>query len=182
MYKLLVFCLCAATLLAQDGASKVNEVLVKLKEPKQGTKLETFVIEENDLNEFAEAAIESKKRLGVQTVEFDLQGAGRFQGTALINMDEVELTGFTARAFKAMLSGNQTLKAVGKITTSQGQGTCALESASVNNIPIPAWLANSVIGYLSSRQPPYVDISEPFELPYEVQEISVTRDRIVLLR
>ncbi len=182
MHILLVFCLCAATLWAQDGASKVNEVLVKLKTPKQGSKVEIFVLEETDLNEFAEAAIQGKKRLGVQKVELDLKGAGRFEGTALINMDDVELTGFTARAFKAMLSGTQTLIAVGKITTSKGQGTCALESARVNDIPIPAWLANSVIGYLSSRQPPYVDISEPFELPYEVQEVSVTRDKVVLIR
>ena len=182
MHKLLVFCLFTATLWAQDGASKVNEVLVKLKTPKQGYKLETFVLEETDLNDFAEAAIQSKKRLGVQKVEINLQGSGRFQGTALINMDDVELTGFTARAFKSLLSGTQTLIAVGKITTTKGQGICALESARVNNIPIPAWLGNSVIGYLTSRQPPYVDVSEPFELPYEVQEASVTRDRIVLIR
>ena len=87
MHKLFVFCLCTVTLWAQDGASKVNEVLVKLKTPKQGSEVETFV-QETDLNEFVEAAIESKKRLGVQKVELNLQGAGRFQGTALINMDD----------------------------------------------------------------------------------------------
>ena len=81
-----------------------------------------------------------------------------------------------------MLSGTQTLTAVGKITTSKGKGECALESAQVNSIPIPAWLANSVIGYLSSRQPPNVDVSEPFDLPYQIQEVSVTRERLVLIR
>ena len=86
MYKLLICCICVTTLWPQDGASKVNEVLVKLKTPKQGSKVEVFVLDEADLNAFAEAAIQSKKRLGVQKVELDLKGAGRFQGTALINM------------------------------------------------------------------------------------------------
>ena len=182
MYKLLICCICVTTLWPQDGASKVNEVLVKLKTPKQGSKVEVFVLDEADLNAFAEAAIQSKKRLGVQKGELDLKGAGRFQGTALINMDDVELTGSTVRAFKTLLSGTQTLTAVGKITTSKGKGECALESAQVNSIPIPAWLANSVIGYLSSRQPPNVDVSEPFDLPYQIQEVSVTRERLVLIR
>lgn len=164
------------------NASKVNRVLVKLQQPKQGATLESFVLSEADINAFTEVAIQSKKRLGVKKVEFEFRPGGVFYTRALINMDEVELTGFAVRMFKSVLSGVQTLEAEGKLTSLAGKGTYQVQRARFNNIPVPAWLVNSVIGFLGKRQPPHIDVTEPFEWPYGVRDVKVVQDQVVIIR
>lgn len=163
------------------NASNVNDVLVKLKTPKKGTALETYILTEADINAFTEVAIQSKKRLGVKKVAFDLR-PGAFHTKALINMEEVQLTGFSVRMFKAVLSGVQTLEAEGRFVNSGGKVSYQVESARFNNIPVPAWLVNSVIGYLGQKQPPHIDITEPFDWPYGIRDVKVVQDKVVVIR
>ncbi|MGH9342097.1 MAG: hypothetical protein ACRD1R_21555 [Acidobacteriota bacterium] len=165
--------------LAPSGASKVNQVLTQLKE---STGRQTYVLTESEINAFAAAAIESKKRLGVKKVVFDLKPGGKFTATAQINMDDVELTGLTFRMFQALLSGTQTLQAQGKFSADKGRGLYELESASFNSITVPAFLVNAVLSYLSKRQPPHIDITEPFDLPYGVRQVSITSNRLTITR
>ena len=167
--------------LAGDGASKVNQVLVRLKGPKQIAQ-ETFVLTEIEINDFAEAAIKGKRRLGVKKMKFDLKEEGSFQTWTVIDMDDVQLTGLTFQMFKALLSGTQVLETMGKFSISNGKGIYTLQSAQVNGISVPAIVANAVISFLGKVQPPYVDVTEPFDLPYGIIDITIASDQVVITR
>lgn len=172
---------CFGVFVYSDGASRVNEVLVKLKEPKKGKSLETYILTEQEVNSFADAAIQSKKRLGIMKVSFDLK-PGTFFTTALINMDDVKLSGFAFRMFKAVLSGTQRLEAEGKLLNTGGKGSYEVQSARFNNIPVPAFVVNAVIGYLGQRQPPHIDVTEPFTWPYGIRDVKIVTDKVVVIR
>ncbi|MDA2930970.1 hypothetical protein MYX84_13675 [Acidobacteria bacterium AH-259-O06] len=167
---------------AGEGATRVNKVLTELKKPKQGEAAQRFELSEADLNDFALAAIQSKKRLGVKQVVVDLRSGAMIESTALVNMDEVELTGFTARMAKSLLSGTQTLKVLAKLSVENGEGSFEIQSAGMNGISVPVWIVNLVVSYLSKRQPPHIDITEPFNPPYGIKDMRVTANRVVIVR
>jgi hypothetical protein len=165
--------------LGAGNPSRVNQVLVELKEGKASSRIE---ISEDDLNAWLAVALDSRRRLGVKSAEVDLRGLNRVRATAVVDMDQVQLEGFSVRLFKAVLSGEQTLVTEGRLEVSRGQGHFQVESASFNGVAVPAWLASSVISYLSSRQPPHVDVTEPFDLPYGLRDLELLSDRAVILR
>ncbi|MBI4445353.1 MAG: hypothetical protein HY645_05525 [Acidobacteria bacterium] len=177
----LVCLFCSGSFLFADGASRVNEVLTKLKEPKKGKSQESYTLTEGELNAFTEVAIAGKKRLGVKKIHFDLK-QGTFATTAVINMDDVQLTGMAFRMFKAVLSGTQTLQAHGKLTSAKGKASYEVESAKFNSIPVPAFLVNAVVSFLGKRQPPHIDVTEPFNLPYGIQEVRIISDKLIVVR
>ncbi len=160
-------------------ASRVNQVLVELKQGKSAPRIE---VSEADLNSWLAVAVESRRRLGVRSLEVDLQGSNRLRAVAVVDMDQVQLEGFSVRLFKAVLSGEQRLVMEGRLEVSQGRGQYQVENASFNGVTVPAWLASMVISYLSSHQPPHVDVTESFDLPYGLRDIELLADRAVILR
>ncbi|MFQ5740617.1 MAG: hypothetical protein ACE5JX_16550 [Acidobacteriota bacterium] len=181
-WSLFLFPLIWMTGFAGNGASRVNQVLVQLKEPKKGNSEEVFELTEEDLNAFIIAAIEGKKRLGLRKVVLALKSGGRIESTAVVNMDELELGGLAVQMFKTLLSGTQTLKQEGRFKVEKGKGIYTVESVSINEISVPTWLASSTLGYLGQRQPPYIDVTEPFDLPYGIQDIRITAGKIAIVR
>lgn len=181
MWSSLLLTILLTTGLPEDPATRVHQVLVKLKEPKKNKRSERFVFTGEELNAFADAVIQGEKRLGVEKLRLGLKQDG-FSARAVINMDEVQLSGIAFRMFRAVMSGMQTLEAEGKFTTANGKGVCKITSSSFNNLPVPAWLVNAVIGYLGKRQPPHIDISEPFDLPYGIRDVKLIPDKLVLIR
>lgn len=165
-----------------DGAARVNRLLTRLKQPKNGPASEVFTLSEADLNDFARAVLAGRKRLGVQTVQIDLQKNGRIDGTAVVNMDKVRLEGFAVSMFRAALSGTQVLRTRGKFSVLEGRGLYSIEQASFNGVTVPAWLVESVVGYLGARQPPHLDVTEPFDLPFGIVDVRIEPDKLVLVR
>ena len=119
---------------SKDGATYVNHVLIQLKQPKQGLE-QTFVLTEEELNDFTRAAIQSKKRLGIEKLEFNLQTGG-FHSTALINMEEVDLCA-GAQIFKPLLRGTHRLELTGNFVSNECKGVYQVEDARFNDLPCP---------------------------------------------
>ncbi len=167
---------------AKDGSSRVNELLNQLKRPKASAAGERFELSERDLNEFAGVVIGSRKNLGVRSILLDLQPGGVIAGVAVVDMDQVQVGGFAASMFKTVLSGTQTIKTTGRLSVKNRRAEYDIEEASFNGVWVPAWLVNSVVGYLGGKQPPHVDITEPFDLPFGIADVRVEADRLVILR
>lgn len=166
----------------ESGASRANEVLVRLKGPKQGLPVERFVLREEEINAWTAVALADKRRLGVRQLSFDFLGAGRFLARVLVDMDEVEVGGIAVALFQAVLSGEQRLEVEGVLEGDKGKARYRVESARFNGISVPAWLAGRVIAYLGKSQPPHVDVTRDFDLPFGVQSVRITPDELVIVR
>ena len=165
-----------------DPASQVNRVLEQLKNPKHEAVQETFILTQDEVNAWASVTMGSKKRLGVQSLVLDLRDGGQFQAKTRINMDEVELEDLGIQLFQALLSGDQEFIVAGKLTCSEGRGTATVQQAHINDVAIPAFLVDAVIRYLTQNQPPHVDLTKPFELPFGIQDIRIVEGRMIISR
>ena len=174
-----LICLSFGIVLCNGNATKVNQALVNLK-------FETgplvITLQEADVNAWAAVAIESKKRLGVEAVTVDFGPNRAIDATARVNMDEVEVSGMGVGFFKFLLSGTQTLKLSGKLVVDAGKGRFDVQSASLNDYTIPAWLAAQVLSYLSSRQGPGIDVTEDFDLPYGITDLRTSPTALTIVR
>ncbi len=174
--------LMAATPTAKSGATRINETLVQLQAPKPTNETQKFVLKETDINEFLDVAIQSKKRLGVKKIQVDVTEAGRLAATATVNMDDVKLDNTGVWLFKKFLSGTQVLKAEGKIIRNHGKARYELEKAEFNGVWVPAWLASAVVSFVGKNQPPHIDITEDFDLPYGITGLVFHSDRVEITR
>ncbi|RPJ59661.1 MAG: hypothetical protein EHM23_13285 [Acidobacteria bacterium] len=166
----------------KSGATLINEALVQLQAPKPSKEVQKFQLKEADINEFIAVAIQSKKRLGVKKIQLDVAEAGRVAAVATINMDDVKLDNTGVWLFKKVLSGTQVLKAQGKVVRTGGKARYELEKAEFNGVWVPAWLASAVVSYVGKNQPPHVDITEEFDLPFGITGLVFHSDRVEITR
>ena len=165
-----------------DPASRVNQVLEQLKNPKQQAVRETFILTQDEVNSWSSIAIGSKKRLGVQSLLLDFREGGQFQVQTCLNMGEVEVQGFSIQLFQALLRGDQEFVLEGRLSCAQGRATATVQRALINDVPIPKILVDAVIGYLSQKQPPHLNLSQPFNLPFGIQDIQIVEGRVIISR
>lgn len=169
------------TLLAATETS-IEELLVRLKTPKQGTEIEEFEISEKAANAWAVGAVEKQPKLGVRELTVDFRSPDLIATDLVVDMDQLEIGGYSEMLLGAALTGLQELKVVGRLEVSQGNGRYTVQQAALNGVDIPAWLANTILSYLSTNQPPNVDVTQPFALPYGISDIRLTEDRIIISR
>ncbi|GAB4244968.1 MAG: hypothetical protein Kow00109_20940 [Acidobacteriota bacterium] len=168
---------------AVDGnASKVNEVIVQIKNTADKGSPLHLEVREADLNAWVAIVAESRPELGVKQTRVELLGDDRLRAAAEVDMDQVKLEGLSVQLFRTVLSGVQRLEVEGRLECSDGQARYVLERASLNGVALPAWLATQVLSYLSSHHSGGVDVTEPFDLPYGIRDVSIVPGKVVITR
>ena len=160
----------------------MHDVLAELQKPKTSKKPESWRLKEEDVNQFVDAALASKKRIGLRKLRFEFDQSGALGATAVINMNDIKLEGFAIRAFKTMLSGTHTLKTKGRLLVKNAKGVFEIDKASFDDVWVPAWFASSVIAFAGRKQPPHIDITEEFSLPYGISDVRITGGQAEIIR
>jgi len=47
---------------------------------------------------------------------------------------------------------------------------------------VPSWFVSSLVGIVGSRQPPHVDITEEFVLPYGISDVRISAEKLEIVR
>jgi hypothetical protein len=160
----------------------VGELITKLRTPKQGTETQQLELGETQANAWASEAIAKQPKLGVKSLEVDFRGPDQIFTKLVVNMDEVELGGYTSVIVGSTLSGLQTLEILGTVAVQEGMGVYTVQNAELNGVTVPSWMASALLSYLSQNQPPNVDVTEPFRLPYGITDVQMTEKTIVIVR
>jgi hypothetical protein len=169
----------ALTLFAQSGdPARVLEVIEGLRSG-EGTR---FELTEDDVNAYADQAVRQQPQAALKRLEIDFQAENRILARALVDMDELRLGESEEQLLGSMLSGRQTLEAAGVLEVTEGKGTYTIESATLNGVSVPPFLVNYLLSYYSASNPPNVDVTEPFELPFGIKDIRTSADRMLLTR
>jgi hypothetical protein len=71
----------------------------------------------------------------------------------------------------ALVGGTHNLSLKGKMVAREGRGKFDLEEVQVDGIPVPNVLIQALIKRYVKPKYPEVDLSEPFDLPWGIQEI-----------
>jgi hypothetical protein len=73
----------------------------------------------------------------------------------------------------SLVNGTHNLFVKGKLSGVNGQGKFDLESVKVDGIPVPKVLIETLINKYVKPKYPEVDLKEPFELPWQIDRITI---------
>lgn len=127
--------------------------------------------------EITEAELESYVMVKLRKdIPVDVQSI-RVQLTPGVIATDAKLTipsGSTGNALvDALVSGTHTIHIAGKLTGSRGEGKFDLQSVSIDGIPVPNILVDTLIEKYAKPKYPDVDLKEPFDLPWGIQAIDI---------
>jgi hypothetical protein len=75
--------------------------------------------------------------------------------------------------YDALVGGTHNLFVKGKIVGHEGRGKFDLQEVQVDGIPVPNVLIQALIKRYVKPQHPEVDLNEPFDLPWNIQELKL---------
>jgi hypothetical protein len=168
-----------------DGARATptpGEVWARLKLPNPSGRPECFRFTEGQINGFLEDAAIERHRLGIKRVRLDLEDRGSVRLIVTVRMEEVDLGGRLIPVSRSLLSGNQVFEIQAKLITQAGKARFEVKEARFNSIPLPSWLATSLVSYLARLRPPYWDPTEDFALPYGIAAVTITPGHLEIIR
>ena len=73
----------------------------------------------------------------------------------------------------ALVNGTHNIHIGGKLTAARGEGKFDLQSVTVDGIPVPNILIDTLIQKYAKPKYPEVDLKEPFELPWGIEAIDI---------
>jgi hypothetical protein len=143
-------------------------------------------VTESEVNSYL--ALETIPELpkGVVNPYITILGGGRLSGRAVVDLDAVRKENPPKSLLdpKNLLIGRLPITATGVLTTSNGVGRFALESASVGGLPLPKLLLQEILSYYSKtpEKPDGISLDDSFTLPVRIREIQVTRGQAIVVQ
>jgi hypothetical protein len=169
-----------AALLKQKVAIITSHGEKALTEPRK------TILTESEVNSYL--VFDAKEQLPAGVVEpwVTALGPGRVSGRAVVDLDAVRKSKNPTSLLDPMnyLFGRLPVTATGTLTTSNGVGRFALESASAGSIPIPKMLLQEIISHYSrtAENPSGLSLDDPFALPSRIREIQVDRGQAIIVQ
>jgi hypothetical protein len=171
-----------ATLLKQkvDAIATYGAKVVSAAQPRRTT------VTENEVNSYLVYEAGEQLPTGVVEPSLTALGPGRVSGRAIVDLDAVRKSKNPTSLLDPMnyLFGRLPVTAVGTLTTSNGVGRFALESATAGSVPIPKMLLQEIVSYYSRtpENPAGIGLDEPFALPSRIREIQVERGQAIIVQ
>ncbi|HYR41681.1 MAG TPA: hypothetical protein VER98_01550 [Terriglobia bacterium] len=81
----------------------------------------------------------------------------------------------------ALVGGTHNLFLKGKLVGHEGRGKFDLQEIQVDGIPVPNVLIQALIKRYVKPKYPEVDLNEPFDLPWEIQEIKLEQGKATVV-
>ena len=134
------------------------------------------VVSDLEVNSYLRYHAQGQIPVGIVGPTINAHGNGLVSGRALVDLDAVRRQ--KPRGWldpMGYLTGQLPLTVRGRLTTANGVGRFALESAELSGVSIPKTLLQELLSYYS-RTPEDADgisLDDPFELPAQIREIRV---------
>jgi len=123
---------------------------------------------------------------GVINPSITILAGGRLSGRAVVDLDAVRRESPPKGLLdpKNLLIGRLPITATGVLTTKNGVGRFALESANVGGLPLPKLLLQEILSYYSRtpEKPDGINLDDPFTLPVRIREIQVSRGQAIVVQ
>jgi len=137
---------------------------------------QTTQITDNELNAYFKYNAKEQIPVGIVDPTINALGDGRVGGRAVVDLDAVRRQ--KQRGWLdplGYMTGRLPITATGRLSTKEGVGTFALESADVSGVTIPKSVLQELLSYYSRTKdnPDGINMDDPFELPARIREIRV---------
>ncbi len=163
---------------------KLDQILLNSESRSERARQTT--VTEGEVNAYLHFNAGDKVPAGVTVPTIGIEGQGRLNGRAIVDLDVVRTKRSSGGWFDPMsyLTGRLPVTARGLLETHQGRGKFTLESATVGGVPIPKSFLQELVSYYSrsSDFPNGINIDDPFDLPVEIQKIDVLPGRATIVQ
>jgi hypothetical protein len=137
---------------------------------------QTTPVSDAEVNSYLRFLAADQIPVGIVEPTINALGEGRVGGRAVVDLDAVRKQ--KQRGWLdplGYLSGKLPLTASGTLTTKDGIGRFALESAELSGVSVPKTLIQELLSYYSKtpEKPSGINMDDPFELPANIREIRV---------
>jgi hypothetical protein len=180
----------AAQRLSKQQADQFNAKLNRIVEqgkakPRSGASPRTTQISDDELNAFFLHNAKEQIPVGIVEPAINALGDGKLGGHAVVDLDAVRKQ--KPRGWldpMNYLSGRLPLTAAGTLTTKDGVGRFALESAELSGVSVPKTLIQELLSYYSKtpENPSGINMDDPFELPANIREIRVGKAEATIVQ
>jgi hypothetical protein len=145
----------------------------------------TTQISDDELNAYFRHNAKDQIPVGIVDPTINALGDGRVGGRAIVDLDAVRKQ--KQRGWldpMNFLTGRMPLTATGTLTTKDGVGRFALESAEISGISVPKTLIQELLSYYSKspENPSGINMDDPFELPAHIREIQVGKAQATIVQ
>ena len=83
--------------------------------------------------------------------------------------------------FDSLVGGTHNLYVKGNLTGHEGRGKFDLQEVQVDGIPVPNVLIQALIKRYVKPKYPEVDLNEPFDLPWDIQELKLDEGKATVI-
>ncbi len=171
---------------AEDGwrlAAKLARIIDR--GSRDADRRQTVVLLEREVNAYLRFQAVSQLPAGVTEPRITMTRDGRVAARARIDLDAVA-AGRERSALDPLsyLRGSLPVAASGVLEAHGGIGRIQIESVTVADLPVPAFVLDVLVRFHSRSEayPLGFDLADPFELPYRIREIHVAAGEAVVVQ
>jgi hypothetical protein len=129
-----------------------------------------------EVNSYLRYSMADQIPTGIVDPVLNAMGEGRVSGRAVVDLDAVRKQ--KQRGWldpMSYLTGRLPITASGRLSTKDGVGRFALESAEISGVTVPKSLVQELLTYYSRspERPDGINMDDPFQLPSRIREIQV---------
>ena len=172
---------------ADQFSAKLTRIVEqgKVKKGAAAARQTTTQITDNELNSYFRYNAKDQIPVGIVEPTINALGDGRVGGRAIVDLDAVRKQ--KQRGWLdplGYLTGRMPITATGRLTTKDGVGRFALESAEISGVTIPKTVLQELLSYYSRtpENPAGINMDDPFELPSQIREIRVGRSEATIVQ
>ncbi len=129
-------------------------------------------LSEDELNAWVALQLREQRPPGLQELLVKLRPDDRLGALMTIDLDEAGVSGGSSWLM-SMLTGRQDVEFEGHLQSSEGRARYQIERVRINGYPVPVSLVESLLSRWGQGMEPPIDFREPFELPYQIQQIRI---------
>jgi hypothetical protein len=182
-----VLCAAAGAQSPQAQADATHRKLMTIVEAGQSSRAtgRRTVLTETEMNAYLQYRAHSWLPAGISDPRLDFIGENRVATMVVADLDNVRRRSsggwFDPTAY---LRGKLPVRAVGTLTTHEGQGKFDLEQATVDGVPVPKLVIDELLAYYtrSPEMPDGVRLDAPFTLPSAIERIDVRAEQATVVQ
>jgi hypothetical protein len=135
--------------------------------------LVTFLLSENEINEYLTYSLKTTPRPGVESISIKAFSNDYISTFTRLDFDALESwrPGTIPTALKPVLKGKKAIWIDFRVHAEDSKLTFTVEKARYDDVPLPAVFVTKMIQIVAARQPEQYDTTRPMPIPFGLRKV-----------